>query len=220
MPIPAIVATIVGGVASAMAQKALFGGTETAETTASQGMTKDEFLRLYAELQAQDAVKNTQAVDKSLARLTAQAGGATAAQAAGLLGRTVVVNGSPVALGGGRSSQLGYTLPGGAASVRVQVLDASGRVVRTITGGQQGSGAHQIQFDGLDDEGRQLSAGNYTFRVAAADANGGVLSGVSTGAGRVTGFSVERGGLVLHTGSQRFPLSAVVGVLENGRRQA
>jgi flagellar basal-body rod modification protein FlgD len=116
----------------------------------------------------------------------------------------------------GRPTSVGYALPSGASSVAIQVLDASGKAVRTMAVGQQGRGLHQVVFDGLDDEGRRLASGAYTYRVAAVDAGGRLLSGASTGMGRVSGFNVEQGELVLLVGDQRVPLSSVVGVMEGG----
>jgi flagellar basal-body rod modification protein FlgD len=233
--IPAIVGTLVGGVASAILQKAFSGGGETAEAATSQSLGKEDFLRLLTtQLRNQDplnpmensefvaqtaqfsSLEQLQNMNKSLERMMAQAGGATAASGAGLLGRTVTVNGSPLALEAGRPTSVGYALPSGASSVAIQVLDASGKAVRTMAVGQQGRGLHQVVFDGLDDEGRRLASGAYTYRVAAVDAGGRLLSGASTGMGRVSGFNVEQGELVLLVGDQRVPLSSVVGVMEGG----
>jgi flagellar basal-body rod modification protein FlgD len=235
MGIPAIVGTVVGSVASAILQQAFSSGGGTAEATTSQSLGKDDFLRLLTtQLRNQDplnpmentefvaqtaqfsSLEQLQNMNKSLERMMAQAGGTSAASGAGLLGRTVMVNGSPVALEAGRPTRIGYTLPPGASSVALQVLDASGKAVRTIAAGQQGRGLHQVAFDGLDDEGRRLPTGAYTYRVAAVDASGRLLAGVSTGSGRVSGFNVEQGELVLLVGDQRVPLGAVVGVLEGG----
>jgi flagellar basal-body rod modification protein FlgD len=218
MGIPAIVGTVVGSVASAILQQAFSSGGGTAEATTSQSLGKDDFLRLLTtQLRNQDplnpmentefvaqtaqfsSLEQLQNMNKSLERMMAQAGGS-----------------SPVALEAGRPTRIGYTLPPGASSVALQVLDASGKAVRTIAAGQQGRGLHQVAFDGLDDEGRRLPTGAYTYRVAAVDASGRLLAGVSTGSGRVSGFNVEQGELVLLVGDQRVPLGAVVGVLEGG----
>ncbi len=99
-----------------------------------------------------------------------------------------------------------------AASVAVQLQDEVGNLVRTIGLGQQGGGPHQVSFDGLDDAGRPLPSGTYTYRVQALDGTGRPIPGVVTLEGQVTGISTESGQLVLLLGDLRVPLSSVVGI--------
>ena len=103
--------------------------------------------------------------------------------------------------------------PGPAASVKVEVLDSSGNVVRTIGAGGQGAGGHQVSFDGLDDDGKTLTTGTYTYQVIATDSSGSSLSGVYTVSGPVTSVSSQSGTLMLQVGTQSVPLTSVVGVI-------
>ena len=230
MPIPAILATVAAGVVSTLAQKA-FGSTSETSTTSSQTMGKDDFMKLMlAQLQNQDpmnpmdntafvaqtaqfsSLEQLQNINKSLQGLTSQAGNGGVASASALLGKTVTVNGSPLALDGSNPATMAYGLSGPASAVVVRVQDAAGNVVRTITAGQQGQGVHQVSFDGLADDGRKLPAGTYTYQVGAADSAGNLIA-VYTGAGAVTGVSMQGGTLMLQVGSQSVPLSSVVGVM-------
>jgi flagellar basal-body rod modification protein FlgD len=231
MPIPAILATVGGAVVSGLLQGVTGSSTESA--TASSTLGKDEFLRLLvAQLKNQDplnpmdnsqfvaqtaqfsSLEQLQNMNKTLDKLAAaQSGNGGAVGASALLGKTVTVNGSPLALDGTRSATLAYALPTTANAVAIRVVDASGTAVRTMVVGQQGAGTHQAAFDGLDDNGRRLSAGSYTYQVAAADATGRAISGVYTGGGQVTGINVEGGTVVLMLGNQRVPLTSVVNVM-------
>lgn len=238
MPIPAILATVAGSVIGGLIQKAFGSTDQSAPTPAPQPSTlgKDDFLRLLTvQLQNQDPlnpISNTdfiaqtaqftsleqlQNMNQNLQKVLSQLGGggpATGpASAAALLGRTVTVNGSPLTLDGANGAGLQYQLPAAAPSVFVQVVDESGAAVRTMAVGQQGGGVHQIVFDGRDDQGRQLPAGNYTYRVAAADAAGKLVPGIITGGGQVSGISVDDGQLMLLIGAARVPMSSVVGVM-------
>ena len=48
------------------------------------------------------------------------------------------------------------------------VLDVTGRAVCRLAGGEtQSAGSHLIQWDGRDDEGRQLASGIYCLRLQA-----------------------------------------------------
>lgn len=231
MAIPAILMSVAGGIISGAIQKAIAGSGEK-ETTAPQTLDKDDFLRLLttqlrnqdplnplsnAEFLAQTAqfssLEQLQNMNWTLERLAAQLQGSGPAGAASLLGRAVTVNGSSLTLEAGQPASLGYTLPASASSVFLQVQDGTGTPVRTLRLGQQGGGPHQVTFDGLDDQGRRLPSGSYTYQVLALDGSGRVLPGAITGSGQVTGIAMERGQLVLLLGTERVPLSSVISVL-------
>ena len=239
MAIPAILATVGGALVSGLISKAFGTPVSPSATTSSavspQTLGKDDFLRLMvAQLQNQDplnplnntefvaqtaqftSLEQLQNINATLANLASQSNNGGVASASALLGKTVTVNGSSLALDGTRPATLAYALPSAAAAVAVRVFDRSGNAVRTMVVGQQGAGTHQIVFDGLDDSGRRLNAGSYTYQIAAADAAGQSVPGVSTGAGQVTGINVEGNTLMLLVGAQRVPLTAVVGVLSGG----
>jgi flagellar basal-body rod modification protein FlgD len=233
MPIPAILATVGGALVSGLIQGVTGSSTQSAATSGTLG--KDDFLRLMvAQLRNQDPLNpmdNTQFVaqtaqfssleqlqnmNKSLDKLAAaQTGNSGAVGASALLGKTVTVNGSRVALDGTHATTLAYALPTTAANVAIRVSDESGTAVRTMVVGQQGAGTHQVAFDGLDDNGKQLAAGNYTYQVAAADATGSAISGVYTGGGQVTGINLEGSTVMLIFGNQRAPLTSMVSVIAN-----
>jgi len=52
---------------------------------------------------------------------------------------------------------------------RVCVMDAAGRIVRTLVNGPLERGPHEIPFDGRDHHNRRLPAGVYFYRVEASD---------------------------------------------------
>jgi flagellar basal-body rod modification protein FlgD len=229
MPIPAILATVAAGAVSSLVQKAFGSTSET--TTSSQTMGKDDFMKLMlAQLQNQDpmnpmdntafvaqtaqftSLEQLQSINKTLQGLASQSGNGGVASASALLGKTVTVNGSPLTLDGSNSAPVAYGLSGPASAVVVRVQDAAGNVVRTLTTGQQGQGVHQVSFDGLADAGTKLPAGAYTFQVGAVNSAGNAITAY-TGAGAVTGVSMQGGTLMLQVGSQIVPLSSVVGVM-------
>ena len=47
----------------------------------------------------------------------------------------------------------------------VEVFDVTGRLVRKLNGGQLAAGAHQLDWDGNDEDGHSLSAGTYFYRL-------------------------------------------------------
>lgn len=239
MAIPAILATVGGALVSGLVSKMLGTTTSTStsdqSTSATQTLGKDDFLRLMvAQLRNQDplnpmnntefvaqtaqftSLEQLQNINSTLNRLASQSNSGGIASASALLGKTVTVNGSALALGSTGTATLAYALPTGAAAAAIRIFDQSGNAVRTMVVGQQGAGPHQLVFDGLDDSGRRLGAGSYSYQVVAADTTGQAVPGVYTGAGQVTGISVEGNTLMLVVGNQRVPLTAVAGVLNAG----
>lgn len=53
------------------------------------------------------------------------------------------------------------------SSVRLEVFDAAGRIVRTIVTRGYGPGVHRVEWDAVNDEGRRVPAGMYVARLTA-----------------------------------------------------
>lgn len=62
-----------------------------------------------------------------------------------------------------------FETPGG--SVFLEIIDLSGRRVRTLADGQITPGAHQLIWDGLDDRGHDVASGVYMARLRGAKEN-------------------------------------------------
>ena len=80
------------------------------------------------------------------------------------------MNRSPFALASANPShgptQLRFALPT-ARDVSIDVLDVSGRRVRTLTNGRQEAGVHSVEWNGADEQGRALPNGTYFARFAS-----------------------------------------------------
>jgi hypothetical protein len=63
---------------------------------------------------------------------------------------------------------------GAPGTVRLSVLDATGRRVRELVRGPVGAGAHRAVWDGADDRGRSVSGGVYFLRLDAPEGVAGV----------------------------------------------
>jgi hypothetical protein len=62
------------------------------------------------------------------------------------------------------STQIRFDLPV-PTGVSLRVLDVAGRTVRTLAGGHQSAGSHQVSWDGTDDASRPVAAGVYFYRL-------------------------------------------------------
>lgn len=64
------------------------------------------------------------------------------------------------------STVISYSL-GRPEVVRLAVYDAAGRLVRTLAGGAEVAGQHQVRWDGTTDDGSRAASGVYFCRLDA-----------------------------------------------------
>jgi len=115
---------------------------------------------------------------------------------------------------GGRATQIGYTLPGTAASVSIQIQNSAGTTVRTLTGNPTSKGHNVVTWDGKNDNGVVQPSGVYNVAVTALGTDGKPLSGVTQSIiGTVTGAAIDpTNGTQLSIGSITVPISAVTSI--------
>lgn len=89
-----------------------------------------------------------------------------AMQAAGLIGKEVLVAGSRLSLAGGTANG-GVNLSEPADSVKLTILDAAGRVVQSQKLGAHEAGSFNFVWDGKTDTGASAPDGKYSFAVEA-----------------------------------------------------
>src|SRR5688500_14747492 len=87
-------------------------------------------------------------------------------QAAGMIGREVLVPGSTLQLAGG-AAQFGVELTQPVDEVKVRIHDATGREIQVMNLGPQAAGSLELIWDGKTSDGSQAADGNYSISVAA-----------------------------------------------------
>lgn len=131
------------------------------------------------------------------------------AQAAGLVGHSVMVPGSGLLLtsttsssGTTTSAAVGaFDLASAADNVTVTIKDSNGLVMRTLSLGALDSGVHDFAWDGKTDNGTAAADGNYTISVAAKQGSNTVtattlaLGTVRSVVTSPTGFMLDVGAL-------------------------
>jgi flagellar basal-body rod modification protein FlgD len=127
------------------------------------------------------------------------------------LGKVVLAPGDTVASTGG-TTEFGYSLDGTASKVDVSIYDKDGKLVRSVAGDGT-DGNHIVTWDGKDDAGNALAAGNYTVKVSAKDTDGKTVASETMVYGKVASVLNDNGtsSLIMSDGRQ-IELSDVLAV--------
>ncbi len=135
--------------------------------------------------------------------------------AAGLLGRTIQRVGGSISHEAAQSEKILYRLNADAAEVVIHVANDQGRVVKTLTmKGLQSQGAHEVTWDGKDNDGNKVPAGNYTYAGGSIDAFGRSLPIEISTKGVVTGISYEDGKVLALVNGTTVPVGEIVKVMQ------
>jgi flagellar basal-body rod modification protein FlgD len=92
--------------------------------------------------------------------------GGQAMQAAGLVGKNVMVAGEQLALSSSKAYG-GVSLSSAADQVTLSILDSSGKVIQTESLGAKAAGNFGFAWDGATSAGGTATDGTYTFKVEA-----------------------------------------------------
>lgn len=200
---------------------AILGGSQAGATTtiadSRSTLNKDQFLKLLlVQLKNQDPLQPSADpneftkqmtqfgqleqlfnVNDSLKSIGADQTRMARSDAVSMIGKQVEAKSELIEVRGGVNSPIGISLQQPASSVKVEVMDTLGRVVRTIDYTDQEAGSTYHDFDGKDNTGSDLS-GVYSVRISAKSANGtnipaqGILKSVVSGVDYTTGSPVLR----------------------------
>lgn len=94
----------------------------------------------------------------------------------------------------------------------ISIIDGTGQAVRSFTDTPKTTGMHEIQWNGLNDQGEQLEDGTYTISVMASDSAGKPLDSWTTSFGKITGITYEKGKAILIAGKTGFSIDDVLSV--------
>jgi len=204
--------------------------SSAAGSASSVKATKDDFLKLLvtqmkyqdpmspmdsAQMTSQIAQLNTvegiNQLNATVSNLQASSMASQSMQSASLIGKTILADGNAISLLNG-SANLSIRLEGAAESVIVDVINASGRIIKTTDLGANAAGIQSFTWDGSTNEGGTAPNGQYTFQVNAKKLNQAVAVTPLTQA-TVSGVELTSAGpqLSLNNGTN-IALSTVRGV--------
>jgi flagellar basal-body rod modification protein FlgD len=134
-------------------------------------------------------------------------------QGVGLIGKKAEVKGNSLSIDGqGIVSGGSYQLTS-KGRVYIQIFDTNGNMVRLIDNGVKDTSKQTFTWDGKNQQGAQLPAGNYTFQVSAVDKTNQSIQVTTTSIGTVTGISFENGVTCLNIGPTKVNMSDIIAIL-------
>lgn len=208
-------------------------------TTAGVGLTapqssvldKDDFLNLLiTQLQNQDPLNPTDSVEftaqlaqfSSLEQLANVNGNLVElknfqasinnSQAVSLIGKSITANGNSIQLTDELPVACEFSLEDDAVVVAASVYDSTGEFVKELKSQNLTAGQHSLFWDGTDKNGNRVANGNYTFELAAADANGRKIPTNPFFSGTVDKVTFENDTSFLISGAHKIALGDVIQV--------
>lgn len=155
--------------------------------------------QVTSQLAQLNTVNGIEKLNTTLSQLLDGYNEAQAMQAAGIIGKNVMVAGNNLPLANGQAVA-GLVLDSAAESVTVTIKDAAGKVVQTQELGAQAAGSMFFGWDGKDGDGNVLPDGSYTYSVEASGA-GEQIGATAMQIGTVSAVVRSKDGFLLDLGS-------------------
>lgn len=212
---------------------ALYQGATSTSTLGSDSVDRQDFLTLLiAQLQNQDpmnpvenqefvaqlatfsSLEQQQMQTALLQQLIDSQNNNTSAQALALIGKEASVSVDQFSLQSNQSIDFTF-LATEVGTEPVQIYDSNGKLVRSDLVSVGNTGENPYHFDGKDNQGNSLPAGDYTIAVGSTmDSEGNVTSCQTYIRGFVEGVTYVDGLPILIVDGNAVPFSEVYGVYE------
>lgn len=152
-----------------------------------------------AQLAQFSTVSGVQEMNTSMTSLINQLKSSAALNATSLVGHDVLVQADTTSFTSGGTVNGSVETPDGATSITVGVYDSAGSLVRQFTTPAT-SGMSTFTWDGLNDSGKAVSSGEYTFK-AIGDVSGKSVSASTLLSSKVSSVTIDTSdnSLVLNT---------------------
>lgn len=129
--------------------------------------------------------------------------------AVSLIGKSVEMPTDSFAYTGQGNVELGFNLGGPANRVDLQIFDSEGNLVRSLVDNTPDEGNDTLVWDGQNESGQTLSAGEYYFVPKAVNGEGNGVGIQAQLQGKVTGVRYEGGKPILILDGGEAPLAGV-----------
>jgi len=206
-------------------------GSQATAGTKKNTLTQEDFLKLFTtqmryqnplepldnfqmatQLAQFNTVDSLTRMNETLTQLMAAQNSMSNMQAAGLIGKKVMVQGNRLAIQQGAVGEGMYQLTR-PANVVIQILNSQGGVVRQIDAGPRDTSRQTIGWNGKNQAGGALPDGLYTFRVIAVDSQGQLVPVTTYRIGTVEGVSLENEAVTLQVNGDKVAFSDILSIL-------
>ena len=130
--------------------------------------------------------------------------------AATIVGKSVTALCDQIHWDGGKKTDIDFELAGNTAQLEGEIVDADGRLMRTLTDNDLSKGRGSISWDGCDQKGNELPSGMYYVRIKATSPTGTNVSAQALAVGRVDGVRFVNGNPMLLVGEREIPFGSVL----------
>ncbi len=178
-------------------------------------------LATFSQLQELEEMNTTLAASLDANLLLAQS--INNNMAPSLLGTTVRAEINQVTVDSSGDIPINYHLPESATEISIEIRDAYGDIVRTISLPPTAAGDIDTAWDGRSDNGIRVPEGDYSFSVNAINADGNSIAVENYIEGEVTAINYSNGQVVLTVGGVDVYLGQITSILgetdpENGKQ--
>lgn len=130
------------------------------------------------------------------------------------IGKSVKINDTTIAVKNGGTDTGAYTLEN-RADVTIFIYNNEGQEIRRIDAGWENAGEHELNWDGRNNNGLEVSDGIYTFEIEAMDENGYAAYSKASFTGTVNGVSYENDIPYLMVGNRLVTPEEIIEVKES-----
>ena len=130
------------------------------------------------------------------------------------IGKSVKINDNTIAVKNGGTDTGAYTLEN-RADVTIFIYNNEGQEIRRIDAGWENTGEHELNWDGRNNKGLEVSDGIYTFEIEAMDENGYAAYSKASFTGTVNGVSYENDIPYLMVGNRLVTPEEIIEVKES-----
>lgn len=136
--------------------------TQLANQDPMNPQESSEFMGQMAQFSTVDGI---QTLNSQVSSLSESLQSTQALQASSLVGRKVFVEGNQGLYKSGEALVGAVQLPVSASEVEVHIKNQQGEIIKRIPVGNQSAGEHQVQWNGLNEEGNAVPSGLYRIEA-------------------------------------------------------